>query len=573
MDNRQTNFRDKWNELFPVYQSANNDNPEAIKANFIVRQVEYNRIIDSLSERTHKDSVQHELILGKRGSGKSALLKRIEVELTENIVLRKKYIPVNLAEEQAGIYRLMDLWEQVLQELSCLLETPIPLKDYSEFTEIQDYTRYLYQVIHGICSKHKKKIVLLLDNFDRIVGSFSDDGNLLRETLINFNDLVIIAASARMEEHFWSYDKPFYEFFRRHHLRALSREETFELLEYWSDTLYLPQIRELIRKHPGKIENIRLLTDGLPRTIYFFMSIFLQNEIPIQVDFLKKIMDEATPLYQERLNHLTPPLRKIILEMAFLWEACSTKQLVEKCRMESRLVSAYLKTLSEQNIVDTIETDKRNHLYRISERFFNIWLIITQGNADQKRKVHWLSNFLESWYDSQDEEKTINIVAEPTVEYIRTLKKPARPLEDENRDKSLNVLIEYYGQNINKEEVRKHIIQYEGNDIFAIIIEIWSGIFNNIENRVVSAFSDNTDDKSVFIEQLLIHHQKSLVDKLFNHSEFGKKLQEQYTVLYYASQILNRKNDENFRKRIPPELESILKDVLKKIKEKQTFYQ
>jgi len=113
-------------------------------------------------------------------------------------------------------------------------------------------------------------------------------------------------------------------------------------------------------------------------------------------------MDSVTPLYQERLNYLTPQLRKIVSEMAFIWEACTTKQLVEKCRMQSKLISANLKTLVDKGLVDKIETSKKNHLYRLSERFFNMWLIITQGNPDQKRKAKWLSIFLENWYDADD---------------------------------------------------------------------------------------------------------------------------------------------------------------------------
>jgi len=70
--------------------------------------------------------------------------------------------------------------------------------------------------------------------------------------------------------------------------------------------------------------------------------------------------------------------------------------------MESKLISANLKTLVQKGIVDKIETSKKNHLYRISERFFNMWLIFTQGNPEQKRKAKCLSIFLENWYDALD---------------------------------------------------------------------------------------------------------------------------------------------------------------------------
>lgn len=384
-----------------VFQTANSDY-QSVKNNFIIRKTEFSTIVDSIQNKKAKDPLQHELILGRRGSGKSTLLKRIEIEVVENPRLNKKFVPINLAEEQAGIYRLFDLWEQVLEELKIQTKAEISIPEYAAFDDVQAYTRQLYNSIHDVCLQSKKRIILLLDNFDRIVENLDDDGSLLRETLINYNDIQIIAGSTRMDEHFWGYDKPFYEFFRRHRLEALSREEINLLLNHWSDSLEIPILRTFVKDNPGKIENIRLLTDGLPRTLQFFIQIVLQKSETSTYDYLKKTMDNVSPLFQERLNALTAPMRKIVLEMAFIWEACSTKQLVEKTRMESKLISANLSTLVDKGLVDKIETNKKQHLYRISERFFNMWLIVTQGNPEQKRKARWLSIFLENWYDATD---------------------------------------------------------------------------------------------------------------------------------------------------------------------------
>ncbi len=385
-----------------LYQSANSDNA-SIKNNFVIRQAEFETIISELTNKSDKDPLQHELILGRRGSGKSTLLRRIQAEIEENTKLQKKYVAINLAEEQAGIYRLFDLWDEVLKELDIKFNLQLALKNYNEFNEDEDaYTRYLYENIHEILAKQKRKVVLLLDNFDRIVGNFSDDGNLLREILLNHNDIQIIAGSTRMDEHFWQYDKPFYEFFRRHILEALRIEEIIELLTLWSKVMNLPELADFAKKNIGKIEAIRILTDGLPRTLQFFIQILLQNANLYGYDYLRKVMDNVSVQYQERLNNLPALQRKIVLEMAFIWEACATKELVEKCKIPSKLISAQIKRLSDVGIIDIITTSKKNHLYRVAERFFNMWLIVTQGNPEQKRKAKWLSIFLETWYDGEE---------------------------------------------------------------------------------------------------------------------------------------------------------------------------
>ena len=396
-----TESHTKFSDKIYYYQSANND-AKSIKENFVIRIDEFQRIINSLANKKGNDPLQHELILGRRGSGKSTLLKRIEIEITENEQLNNNFIAINFAEEQSSIYRLFDLWNIVIEELNDRFNDNLVAKNYKDFNDDVEYTMHLFDLIRESLKKKKKRLVLLLDNFDRVVESFQDDGNLLRQLLINYNDVQIIGGSTRMNEHFWKYDQPFYEFFRRHHLEALSSNEMIKLILHWSETLEYPKLKDFAKHNIGKIESIRILTDGLPRTLQFFIEILLDNSELYGYDYLKKIMDKVTPIYQERLTMLTPQLRKIVAEMAFLWEACSTKQLVEKCQMKSGLISANLKTLINKGLIDKIETGKKNHLYRISERFFNMWFIVTQGNPTQKRKAKWLSIFLEHWYGKNE---------------------------------------------------------------------------------------------------------------------------------------------------------------------------
>jgi len=395
------NTTDNFVEKLNYYQSANSDS-KTIKQNFVIRIHEFESIINTLANKDWDDSLQHELILGRRGSGKSTLIKRIEIELIENKKLAKKYIPINLAEEQASVYQLHDLWYETLIELQSKLNLSLELREFDTFETTYDYTRYLFFEINKILEKEKKKVVLLLDNFDRILENFKDDVKMLRDFLINHNNIQIIGGSTKINEHFWQYDKPFYDFFRQHLLNALSFDEINLLLNSWSEIMDKPELKDYAINNRGKIESIRILTDGMPRTLQFFIRILLTDKEIYGFNYIKKIMDNATPLYQEKLNSLTPAQRKIVSEMAFIWEPTTTKELVNKCRMESKLVSSYLKQLGSLGVVDKLDTKNRNKKYRISERFFNMWLIVTQGNPTQKRKAKYLTIFIESWYSEHE---------------------------------------------------------------------------------------------------------------------------------------------------------------------------
>ena len=63
------------------YQNANQSYDEVIK-NFIVRQKEFQRVIDDILTTKDGSSFQHYVFVGRRGSGKSTLLRRIQAEIS-----------------------------------------------------------------------------------------------------------------------------------------------------------------------------------------------------------------------------------------------------------------------------------------------------------------------------------------------------------------------------------------------------------------------------------------------------------------------------------------------------------
>ena len=394
---------------FQYYQSANEDDCELIKRNFIVRKKELGLILSNLEKEPMKKSVQHFLILGRRGSGKSTLLKRIECEAEENDKLENKFVVVNLAEEQGSIHRLFDLWEEVIKALRGFGYDDLPDTDLLDIPDdFGEYSRQLYQTIQTSLKKKSKKLLLLIDNIDRIFLSFKNEAQLLREILLNYDDIKIIGGSTEMSEHFWQHSSPFYQFFRIIRLEALSSKEIKKLLMAWAFHMEEKGIKDFIRKNPGQLEAIRILTDGLPRTLRFFIDLLINRPQQNGYAYIKKIMDTVTPLYQERLVSLTSIEQKVVMKLAFSWDAVSIKDLVKPTKTESKLLSAILKKLNDIGIVDKIETGTKNHLYRLSERFFNMWLIVTQGNPVDKRKARWLTVFLENWYNEKDLKSLIN---------------------------------------------------------------------------------------------------------------------------------------------------------------------
>ena len=536
---------------FAFYQDADAD-ATMVKENFLARRSEYEIIKDDLLRHSGNRSVQHYLLKGKRGSGKSILLRRLQVEIETNEQLMSSYIAINLAEEQANIYRLFDLLEEIVRELEY---REIEVEKIEESQDEAVYARQLFYVIHQALKKAGKKLVLLLDNIDRIFENLEDDLSRLRQDLQNYGDIKIIGSCIRVTEHFWAYDKPFYDFFRVMEIRPLNREEVKALLLHWDSKVQGHTVRDFVERRPGQLETIRILTDGLPRTLRYFADLLLINNRGTGYEYLRLLMDKVTPLYRERLNHLPPSQRKIVVQMAFAWEAAGAKELARATRMENRLISAQLSQLIDKGVAEKIETSTKNHLYRLSERFFNLWLIFTQGSQRERRRARYLSIFLDNFYDgkelSRDDEH------EPGSTYWRFLS--------------------FYEKNENKNEVAS-FLGSEKSDEFTVkasglrtVLKAWCGDFSNLEEDVFQLIRQGNPDLNFILTHLLIHHQVDLVYRVFTSDESGAQLVEQLLPLYYATRLL-LPDAGSFSIKIPPEIMETVSALLFSIDQKRDIY-
>jgi TPR repeat protein/nucleoside-triphosphatase THEP1 len=384
------------------FQIANRTDAE-VKSQFIVRQNEFDIVMSEIRRDNMMSSIQHYIFVGQRGSGKSTLLRRIQAEINTEVSLSDHLVAVNLSEEQAGIYRLHDLWYKVNEALGQkgFEVESVNWQQYEK--DLSGYARHLYQAMQTALAKKGKKLVLLLDNIDRILDHIKgDDNHLFRELLMNHKDVRIVGGSTRLSEHYWSYKQPFYQFFRVIRLAPITQNELKELLTFWARFFGEPKLNEFIVKYPGKLNAVRILSDGMPRTMLNLVELLINKPEDHGYEYMLEIIDKATPIYQERLAALSDQQQKVLLELSFYWDAVDLAHLSETARMDSKLLSAVLKKLVELKLVEKRKDKGKDYYYLLIERFFNLWLIMTQGGPREKRKVKWLTAFLETWYDGDE---------------------------------------------------------------------------------------------------------------------------------------------------------------------------
>jgi len=388
-----------------IYNPQNQTKEQLIEG-FVAREKTFQKLLKVIKEAKMDVPEQHYLIQGRRGMGKTTLIMRLFYAIEDDLELNDWLIPLVFNEEEYGIRRLFGFWERILE----LLEDKIPNFRGNEtvrkalskkFIDDDDaYERALYDLLSEELQQNGKKIILFVDNFGDLARKLNDaEGHRFRKILQSSTDIRIFASSSVVLEAFYKYDHPFYEFFKVVELQGLNEKETRSLLLSLSQHYKNESVVKIIENHPGRVEALRRITGGVIRTMVLLFEIFADDDDGSAFNDLEKILDRTTPLYKHRMDDLSAQQQAIVEAIALNWDAISVKEIVERTRLDSKTISAQLNSLEKQGIIEKRATTTKNHVYLITERFFNIWFLMRLGRRGDEKRVLWLVRFFEEWCD------------------------------------------------------------------------------------------------------------------------------------------------------------------------------
>lgn len=371
---------------------------------FVIRTHDFEDIFEDIQNSDFSVPNQHSIIVGQRGQGKTTLLRKVMLEINSDKKLSRFLLPIKFAEEQYQIRSLSRLWEEIADYLQSLHEENFPtiLDDMEGHFDDSDYEEKSFSYLEKAVKAKDKRLLLLIDNIDELLGKLKEkEQRKLREILLTSNLFKIIGGSTKMFEQQYDYSKPFYEFFKLIKLTGLNKEESHVFLTSIGNESQKQKIEAIIKNTPERIETLRRLTGGVPRTLVMLFDIFV-DEGGDAFDDLIKVLDDATPLYKHRMDDLPETLQEITHTIAMNWDGITAKEIAKKTRMESKVISAQLKQLeTKYGLVESVSIGK-NKIYKIEERFFNIWYLMRFGRKKDRQKVEWLVNFLSSWCDKDE---------------------------------------------------------------------------------------------------------------------------------------------------------------------------
>ncbi len=588
---------------------------------FVVRGKKFEQLYRHIHEAKMEVPEEYLLIIGQRGMGKTTLLLRLAYEVERDPKLNNWLIPIVFKEEQYGIRKLFNLWEEtahLLADKDAHFEGLFDEMDalYTNQHEEEHYEKQVFNLLIEKLQTHQKKIILFIDNLQDLLKKLSkQEGQRLRKILITCPELRIIAASPVSIDALQDYKHPLFEHFKTFHLKGLGEEETVTLIRKLGESYKPDEVDDLIKNQRARIETIRRITGGVIRTNVLLFEIFVDDRKGDVFRDLERLLDRVTPLYKDRTDDLPKNQQVIIDAIALAWDATTTKEIKQRTRLESKVISAQLAQLAKNDWIEIIPTNTKNHLYRLKERFYNIWYLMRNGRKRDAQRVLWLVQFLEDWLDENgtkariekmikcfqlgeyDEKgafymtealiRTSHIYPEDEDELLKAaksfLQKKKSALAKQLSKSDVEILRETFQKIIkgsNEEEIQSQFSKIRKfNDFSAIIVgagiitdvldketrEDYINILKNRLLRVERTVNNKYEMHGTLVTLIAIEEYDFLYD--FFNSDFANEhnLKGKYAVYWYALAHCFRSVMQNEYLKMGLELEKTVKELIESI--------
>ena len=357
----------------------------------------------------------HQLILGARGMGKTTLLRRIAIAISEEENLREKWIPITFREEQYNVRELRFFWKNTCDSLAQWCEENGDEKNADILDELQDQTSTeatTYQhAIEEICEKHSRRLVLLVDNLDLILQNLKDEDQwALRKVLSRKDGPVMIAATPATINSLSDKNKAFYDYFHIEDLSSLSEFELRQCLTNIAQKRGAPGklVLEDLNKNPARLKILHNYTDGNPRTLVLMYRVLesissLGSNAPDDfMPLLLSLIESVTPLYKARTEEFSQQQRQIIDALALGWDPQTRTSLAEKSGIPPTNLPPQLKRLQAEGVIEEVVMAGKKKGLQLRERFYNIWYLMRNGSRRCKSRLIFLTRSIEDLFTYEE---------------------------------------------------------------------------------------------------------------------------------------------------------------------------
>ena len=373
---------------------------EEVMRQFVVRNHEFDIVLEVLRGNIDSHSCQHVLVVAPRGRGKTMLLARIAAELRIDDALSQRLFPVRFMEESQEIFTLADFWLESLFHLAKESAAHDPelaqelRKTHAALTvrwREETLEQHARAAVLEAADRLGRKLVLMVENLQALCeGVDADFGWKLRGVLQSEPSIILLATATSRFAGLDDAHQPFFELFRIVNLEPLDTEACRRLWHVVSGDEV--QGRE--------IKPLQILTGGSPRLLVIIGEFARHRSLRQLLENLVKLIDDHTEYFRGHLEVLPKTERRVYLAVIDLWQPSSTAEVGARARMDVRTVSALLGRLVDRGVV-VVEGRGRKRRYAAAERLYSIYYKLRR-ERDEAAVVRNLIRFMAVFYSDTE---------------------------------------------------------------------------------------------------------------------------------------------------------------------------
>ena len=403
---------------------------EELEATFIGRQAMLNRLLEAVREQNQAASIQHYVLLGPRGIGKTTLLLLLRRRLKKDAELAARWLCVHYREEEFYVYTLRDLLALALESLYAdegIAEAKPVLDEAQADTDDERSQAILLAGLRRISEARGQRFLLLVDNLDQFLRGLPKRDetetfqHALRKLLSTEHFLMLIGTSTRHFEEIYpyaepivhtgpiaSYDEALFNFFCPLTVGSLSDDEVDALLLARAG---FDDNREFIQdyeQHKANVRTITFLTGGNPRLVLMLYEILSQHRVLPVVQALRQTVDNLTPLFKDVLEQMSRQQSKTLDAIMRLGGAGSPSDIASTARLALNVVTTMLGRLRDAGFLAS-EGEGKGHpaTYRVRDQMFRTWYQMRYLRP-ARRRVELFVEFLRAWFASAERETSLD---------------------------------------------------------------------------------------------------------------------------------------------------------------------
>ena len=444
---------------------------DELVAGFTARLEMLNFLCGELERAPIRGTTHHYLLVGVRGSGKTSMLKRIAVAIRRESRLNEHLIGLSFPEELYEVKGLSDFWWASCRALVDALDNGQYGKAADELVkrieeqEERPPPRDPHDdaglgLMLDVCKQIKRRPVLLIDNLDLVLKRIDKSGRklknrqspaywALREILSTATAPIIVGGSVRLSTPFLGHDDAFYDYFVAQRLGKLALEEVRNTFDHLARNYGDEDLRERIRKRPGRLRALYEMTGGNPRALGLVFSLLRRGPNSSAVDAFEQLLDLTTPYYKARFEEL-PEQAQVVLHALALSRRDTTRVsyghkaavVAQRAGLDTRVVSAQLEMLTNDGVVEKNKGLGERTQYRVAEQLFRLWLRM-RSTRRLRQQVTSLTEFLELLFDQDEQEELIRQETDESLSSsFRSRAKLSLALSELQRKKSRRYVLE-----------------------------------------------------------------------------------------------------------------------------------